>query len=177
MPACLHRVHQQHGRQDYLSASQLRRLTEHPPMSVCLQSSDSLHISAEQAAQAGEQGEQDCAVTPLGLDTAEFLLSAGPSEPLRSLAATASGGESARVMLALKAAPAAIPPVPNDAAGAPDQGGPGDGAMRLSARELIGAIPPTAAMCQGGVPGVLLSSMPQGCRSPANQCITELPDV
>ena len=64
---------------------------------------------------------------------AEFLLSAGPSEPLRSLAATASGGESARVMLALKAAPAAIAPVANDAAGAADPGEPGDVAMRLCA--------------------------------------------
>jgi DNA repair ATPase RecN len=36
-----------------------------------------------------------------------FLLSAGPAEPLRPLAATASGGEAARVMLALKAALAA----------------------------------------------------------------------
>lgn len=44
---------------------------------------------------------------PQGLDVAEFLLAAGPSEPLRPLAAVASGGESARVMLALKAAPAA----------------------------------------------------------------------
>lgn len=42
-----------------------------------------------------------------GLDRAEFLLAAGEAEPLRPLAAVASGGERARVMLALKAAPAA----------------------------------------------------------------------
>lgn len=36
----------------------------------------------------------------------EFLLASGPYEPLRPLSAIASGGESARVMLALKAAPA-----------------------------------------------------------------------
>lgn len=42
-----------------------------------------------------------------GLDSVEFLLSAGPNEPLRPLAAVASGGEAARIMLALKAAPAA----------------------------------------------------------------------
>ena len=94
-------------------------------------------MSAERAALAGEQGEQDCVVTASGLDTAEFLLSAGPSEPLRSLAATASGGESARVMLALKAAPAAIPLVANDAAGAAEQGGPGQGAMRLCAPGML----------------------------------------
>lgn len=40
-----------------------------------------------------------------GVDVVEFLLAAGPGEPLRPLSAVASGGESARVMLALKAAP------------------------------------------------------------------------
>ena len=35
----------------------------------------------------------------------EFLLASGPAEPLQPLRAVASGGESARVMLALKAAP------------------------------------------------------------------------
>ncbi len=50
----------------------------------------------------------------------EFLLAAGPAEPLRPLAAVASGGESARVMLALKAAPAqaaAAAPLADDGAG------------------------------------------------------------
>eukprot|EP00887_Chlorella_sp_A99_P005825 scaffold1.g5825.t1 len=41
-----------------------------------------------------------------GLDWAEYLCAAGPAEPLHPLAAVASGGESARIMLALKAAPA-----------------------------------------------------------------------
>lgn len=39
------------------------------------------------------------------LDKVEFFLAAGPAEPLRPLRAVASGGESARIMLALKAAP------------------------------------------------------------------------
>jgi hypothetical protein len=47
-------------------------------------------------------------VSPSGLDTVTFLLAAGPSEPLRPLADVASGGEGARVMLALKAAAAAV---------------------------------------------------------------------
>ena len=38
----------------------------------------------------------------------EFLLAAGPAEALRPLGAVASGGETARVMLALKAAPASV---------------------------------------------------------------------
>ena len=37
-----------------------------------------------------------------GIDRVEFLLSPGPGEPLRSLAATASGGETSRLMLAVK---------------------------------------------------------------------------
>jgi DNA repair ATPase RecN len=41
-----------------------------------------------------------------GLDAATFLLAAGPGEPLRPLATVASGGEAARLLLALKAAPA-----------------------------------------------------------------------
>lgn len=45
-------------------------------------------------------------IGPGGLDSAEFLMAAGPAEPLRPLSAVASGGESARVLLALKAAPA-----------------------------------------------------------------------
>ena len=38
----------------------------------------------------------------------EFLLAAGPAEALRPLGAVASGGETARVMMALKAAPASV---------------------------------------------------------------------
>ena len=43
-----------------------------------------------------------------GLDTVEFLWAAGPAEALRPLAAAASGGEAARVALALRAARGAI---------------------------------------------------------------------
>jgi len=45
-------------------------------------------------------------VRPSGLDSIEFLLAAAQGEPLRPLSAVASGRESARIMLALKAAPA-----------------------------------------------------------------------
>ena len=39
-----------------------------------------------------------------GIDDVEFMLSANPGEPLRQLAKVASGGEAARIMLALKRA-------------------------------------------------------------------------
>ena len=42
---------------------------------------------------------------PSGLDFIELQLAAGPSEPPRPLGLIASGGESSRIMLALKAAP------------------------------------------------------------------------
>jgi len=41
-------------------------------------------------------------LSPLGWDKVEFLFSANPGEPLRSLAKVASGGEASRVMLGLK---------------------------------------------------------------------------
>ena len=52
-------------------------------------------------------GEEDKALRRVsfdstGLDRVEFLVSANPGEPLRPLARVASGGETARLMLALK---------------------------------------------------------------------------
>jgi len=63
-------------------------------------------VAGELAEQVYEEGNQGFRVRRSGLDAVEFLLAAGPAEPLRPLGAVASGGESARVMLALKAAPA-----------------------------------------------------------------------
>ncbi|MCD6289356.1 MAG: DNA repair protein RecN, partial [Anaerolineae bacterium] len=47
-------------------------------------------------------GERRVAFDATGLDRVEFLVSANPGEPLRPLARVASGGETARLMLALK---------------------------------------------------------------------------
>ena len=58
-----------------------------------------LHLSSQTSA-ALELSVCECSV--------EFLLAAGPAEALRPLGAVASGGETARVMLALKAAPASL---------------------------------------------------------------------
>ena len=66
-----------------------------------------LYVDEEAASAAGEAGGACYRVRAGGLDVVEFLLAPGPQEPLRPLAATASGGESARIMMALKAAPAA----------------------------------------------------------------------
>jgi DNA repair protein RecN (Recombination protein N) len=47
-------------------------------------------------------GDQRLAFGPTGIDQVEFMMSANPGEPLRPLAKVASGGETARIMLALK---------------------------------------------------------------------------
>ena len=47
-------------------------------------------------------GQQRFAFDATGIDQVQFLVSANPGEPLRPLAKVASGGEAARLMLALK---------------------------------------------------------------------------
>ena len=47
-----------------------------------------------------------------GIDQAEFLISANPGEPLKPMARVASGGETARLMLALKTALARVDETP-----------------------------------------------------------------
>jgi len=60
-------------------------------------------IVADDAAASAEQPAGRYAFTPHGLDRVAFLVSANPGEPLRPLARVASGGETSRLMLALKA--------------------------------------------------------------------------
>ena len=50
----------------------------------------------------GGDGTGCYAFNGTGIDAVEFLVSPNPGEPLRSLARTASGGEAARLMLAIK---------------------------------------------------------------------------
>ncbi len=47
-------------------------------------------------------GDRRVAFGPNGIDEVEFMMSANPGEPLRPLVKVASGGETARIMLALK---------------------------------------------------------------------------
>lgn len=47
-------------------------------------------------------GDQRFAFDTTGMDKLEFMMSANPGEPLRPLAKVASGGEAARIMLAIK---------------------------------------------------------------------------
>ncbi len=82
-----------------------------------------LLVDEATAAAVYERGDTAYRIAPHGLDAVDFLLAAGPAEPLRPLAAVASGGEAARIMLALKAAPAAaVASVAASAPGSDDAG-------------------------------------------------------
>ncbi|MCP4424286.1 MAG: DNA repair protein RecN [Chloroflexi bacterium] len=58
----------------------------------------------EEAADGAYVGERRLQFDQTGVDQAEFLLSTNPGEPLKPMAKIASGGETARLMLALKTA-------------------------------------------------------------------------
>ncbi len=57
-------------------------------------------------------GESRLAFDPSGIDRVEFLISTNPGEPLKPMARVASGGETARLMLALKTALARVDETP-----------------------------------------------------------------
>lgn len=57
-------------------------------------------------------GEERFAFDQTGIDKIEFLLSTNPGEPLKPMAKVASGGETARLMLALKTALAQVDATP-----------------------------------------------------------------
>lgn len=57
-------------------------------------------------------GEERLAFDQSGVDQVEFLISANPGEPVKPLAKVASGGETARLMLALKTALAQVDATP-----------------------------------------------------------------
>jgi DNA repair protein RecN (Recombination protein N) len=73
--------------------------------------SGSAASSAEAGAGAGA-GDRLLRFDATGVDSVEFLIAANPGEPLRPLATTASGGETSRLMLAIKGALAQVDPVP-----------------------------------------------------------------
>lgn len=127
------------------------------PLSAAASSSGGMHSSGDLAGSAIALGAEEAAgcgqaagryrLRPNGLDAVEFLFAAGQGEPLRPLSAVASGGESARIMLALKAAPAFMS-TPSDAsssggssAGGEEAGGAaaaGEAALAAAAEDAAG---------------------------------------
>ncbi|CAL5219355.1 g1171 [Coccomyxa viridis] len=132
-----------------------------------------LLVSEELASKVHEAGSQAYRVKKTGLDSVEFLLAAGPAEALRPLGAVASGGETARVMMALKAAPASV--LANSAhSSAGDFGGSGPPVMILDELDSgVGA--------RLGTPiALLLSQMASAKHAGLTSqiiCISHLPQV
>ncbi len=61
-----------------------------------------VNITQEDDPEGCYVGERRVAFDHTGIDRVEFMMSANPGEPLRPMAKVASGGETARIMLALK---------------------------------------------------------------------------
>jgi DNA repair protein RecN (Recombination protein N) len=62
--------------------------------------------------ESGDSRSKTYQITPTGIDRIEFLLSTNPGEPMKPLVLIASGGESARVLLALKSILSRVDTVP-----------------------------------------------------------------
>ncbi|GIL53523.1 hypothetical protein Vafri_9112 [Volvox africanus] len=135
---------------------------------------EGLYVGEEEAEEAGvaELGGRTYVIGARGLDQVEFLLAAGPAEPLRPLAAVASGGESARVMLALKAAPAQAGVAAAAAAGC---GGGAGGVPIMILDELDSGI----GARLGSAVGCILARMVLPTHGSNSQiiCVTHLPQV
>ena len=71
-----------------------------------------IDFSAVENEQGLYVGERRLAFDHTGYDKLEFMISANPGEPLKPMAKVASGGETARIMLALKTALAAVDATP-----------------------------------------------------------------
>ncbi len=69
-------------------------------------------FQTEETADGVYVGERRLAFDQSGIDRTEFLISANPGEPLKPMAKVASGGETARLMLALKTALTAVDATP-----------------------------------------------------------------
>jgi len=66
----------------------------------------------EPAAEGAYTGDGRVVFDRSGIDRAQFVISANPGEPLKPMARVASGGETARLMLAMKSALAAVDATP-----------------------------------------------------------------
>ncbi|KAK9818486.1 hypothetical protein WJX74_010352 [Apatococcus lobatus] len=108
---------------------------------------------------------------PHGLDHATLQLAAGPSEPLRPLSMVASGGESSRIMLALKAAPIHILEATHD-----ERPQPASDASQDIPIMVLDEMDSGVGARLGGVMGRLLQRMAATSLSQL-LCITHLPQV
>lgn len=150
------------------------------------QDSHLLNSSSSDPVPPQQQQQQLFRVSPSGLDSVTFLLAAGPSEPLRPLADVASGGEAARVMLALKAAAAAVAAPAADSSS--DGSSDGGSSTPTAAAAASGSPPPVLVLDEldagvgsrlGAPIGRLLQRLVAGSQPTASQVlvVTHTPQV
>ena len=134
-------------------------------------SRDVIALAVPDAADVGRDPEVPYAPLASGLDRAALLLAPAPGEPLRPLAAAASGGERARVMLALKAAAAApeLREAVDDVAGADEGGASGPPVS------LFDEVDSGVGGAAGGAVGAALRRL--AARGQQVLCVTHLPQV
>lgn len=72
----------------------------------------SVEFETEAVADGAHVGQERLKFDQTGFDQVQFLMSANPGEPLKPMAKVASGGETARLMLALKTALAQVDSTP-----------------------------------------------------------------
>lgn len=132
-------------------------------------SSSSLAVGDDEAVGCSEAAGR-YRVRPSGLDVVEFLFAAGQGEPLRPLSAVASGGESARVMLALKAAPAFMAgAAAADEADGSEAAAAGSGAAAAGDAAAAAAAAEAEAAAAGGSQILVLDEIDSGIGSRLGQ--------
>ncbi|MEJ2749732.1 MAG: DNA repair protein RecN, partial [Anaerolineae bacterium] len=95
------------------AAQQLAHVVEHQLADLRMAGTQfQVDFQVEEKADGAFVGEQRLAFDQSGIDRVEFLISANPGEPLKPMAKGASGGETARLMLALKTALTAVDSTP-----------------------------------------------------------------
>jgi DNA repair ATPase RecN len=133
-----------------------------------------LSLAVPAAADVGRDASRAYVPTATGLDRATLLLSPAPGEPLRPLGAAASGGERARVMLALKAASSA----------SSTSASPADSPQEEDAAATAAAGPPVSLFDEvdagvGGTVGAAVGAALRRLAAGGQQvlCVTHLPQV
>ncbi len=101
------------SRQRHAAAQTLARAVEQELKDLRMEHTQfRVHITQEEDPRGIPVEGRRLAFDSTGIDRVEFLVSTNPGEPLRPLARVASGGETARLMLALKTVLAHADPVP-----------------------------------------------------------------
>lgn len=94
------------------SAERLARSVESELRDLHVQAEFAVDFNTNPDPRGAYVGDERLAFDQTGIDRVEFLISTNPGEPLKPMAKTASGGETSRLMLALKTALAQVDATP-----------------------------------------------------------------